>query len=308
MTFKLLGRFDVESPEWFDARQDRLGGSEVAAILGLSPYESRFSLWHRKKGLVGPQEMNREMDWGRRLEPVVFAKYAEGRAMVKGWHADPGGTYQSVERPYQVGSPDALAYDTASAWAEGKPSRVVEVKTSPMGDDWGRDGTDEIPVYYRCQALWYMDIFGAPETHFAVLISGCNYREYILPYDLSEAQILRDAAVAFLASLAADERPDIDGHSETYETVKRLHPQINGEKYDVPTDLAEWLVRSRLVVKAAEVEHAAARSTLADAMGDAKIAQVGKHKLADRRTKGDGHPYVQIASKLPTLEELRKPA
>ena len=50
----LIGTFSPGSEEWLAARADGLGGSEVAAVLGLSPFESRFSLWHRKAGRVGP--------------------------------------------------------------------------------------------------------------------------------------------------------------------------------------------------------------------------------------------------------------
>ena len=48
----VLGWFEPGTSDWHAARANGIGGSEIAAVLGLSPYESRFSLWHRKKGLL----------------------------------------------------------------------------------------------------------------------------------------------------------------------------------------------------------------------------------------------------------------
>ncbi len=297
--YQLLGRFEVESKEWYAARQNRLGGSEIAAVLGLSPYESRFSLWHRKKGRVGPQEMNPEMDWGRRLESVVLAKFAETEASPI--EVAPG-SYVSAERPYQVGNPDGLIVRPNYAL------EVVEVKTSPFGEGFGKAGTDQIPVYYRCQVLWYMDVFDARVAHVPVLISGCDYRVYRIERDDAEIQIMRDAAVEFIASLAANDRPSIDGHGETYTVIKELHPDINGEKVDVPGDIAADFVEAKQDLAAAEDEFNRARSTLADEMGDAHSAWCNGYKIADRRAKGEGKPYLQAVSskQLPNPATLRE--
>lgn len=297
--YKLLGRFEVESPEWYAARQNRLGGSEIAAVLGLSPYESRFSLWHRKKGLVGPQQMNPEMDWGRRLESAVLAKYAENHP----GRYSRGGAYVSAEREYQVSSPDMLLLDEVD---EGV-LKIIDGKTSPFGEGWGTPGTDQMPVYIRCQLLWYMDVFGVSVADIALLTSGCNYAEYTLRREDSEIQILRHAGVEFIASLNADERPDIDGHDQTYHVIKELHPEIDGSKVDLDPDLVEHFIESRKVLDVAESSFRLYRNLLAEQMGDAKAAYCNGFKIADRRVKGEGKPYIQSVSakQLPTLEQLR---
>jgi len=77
VTATVLGRWEPGSPEWHAARAHGVGGSEVAAIVGCSPFESRFSLWHRKAALVGPVDETPEMEWGRRLEPAIAAKFMD---------------------------------------------------------------------------------------------------------------------------------------------------------------------------------------------------------------------------------------
>lgn len=72
----VLGWFEPGTDEWHAARANGIGGSEIAAVLGLSPYESRFSLWHRKKGLIGPVEETEEMYWGKEHEPAICRRFA----------------------------------------------------------------------------------------------------------------------------------------------------------------------------------------------------------------------------------------
>ncbi|MFF7780347.1 hypothetical protein ACFZCG_38775 [Streptomyces tanashiensis] len=67
-----------------------------------------------------------------------------------------------------------------------------------------------------------LDVLGAQRCHVAVLIAGSEYREYVIDYDPVEAALLRDAGARFIHDLEHDVRPDIDGHSATYQTVRVL--------------------------------------------------------------------------------------
>ena len=92
------------SPEWHEQRRLALGGSEVAAVLGISPFESRFSLWHRKAGLAQPIQDSPEMEWGRRLESAILERcvvghHAPRRRSSRG--SDDGGGVDNVVRPVQ---------------------------------------------------------------------------------------------------------------------------------------------------------------------------------------------------------------
>ena len=103
----LLGWFEPGTPEWHAARANGIGGSEIAAVVGLSPHESRFSLWHRKKGLVGPVEENPQMRWGKKHEPTICAEFAE---LHPEWIVHISGTYAAAGRAWQIANPDRLLY------------------------------------------------------------------------------------------------------------------------------------------------------------------------------------------------------
>lgn len=294
---RLLGTWPVGSPEWHAARRHGLGGSEVAAAMGLSPWESPFSLWHRKRGEIGDIEDTPSMEWGRRLEDVVVAKFVEMHPELV---VARSGTWCHEDRPWQIATPDRLLYGAAAFLGRSTPVEVLEVKTAHDADGWGEDGTDEIPVYYRVQILWYLDTFDLPRAHVAVLIGGSDYREYVVDYDADEAKALRAAARLFLDSIAADDRPDIDAHGQTYQAIRELHPDID-ETVDVELsdEHAERYVRARAALKAAEADEQEARSIVADVMGDARRATWCDHTIARRQAKAGGMPYVVASRKLP---------
>lgn len=294
MTARLIGTFRPGSQEWHDARAEGVGGSEVGAILGLSPWESRFSLWHRKRGLIGPVEETPEMEWGTRLEPVILAKYRDEHP---DWShvADvtTQGTFVDSDRPWQVANPDLWGGD-----------RVVDAKFSMFGYGWGEPGTDEVPPHVRCQIVWYMDVLGVEVGYLAVLVGGCDYREYIVEYDPEEALFLRSQVALFLDEVANDVRPDVDAHTQTYQTIRELHPEIDGTDIDLDTDIAHRYVTARHELKAAQEREQFARSAVADSMGNAKRARWDDYTIATRQAKGGGTPFVVAGRQLPEPTEF----
>lgn len=277
----LLGRHEPNTPEWDGLRSRGLGGSEIAAVVGLSPWQSRFSLWHLKRGSIGKQEVNAGMRWGTLLEPVVCDYFASQRDMLDIQEA---GTYRHHEREWQLANPDRLLWDD-----EHGHVGILEVKTAHQYDahEWGH-GLEDIPPYYRCQVLWYLDVLELPVAHMAVLIGGSDYREYEIRYSVDEAEWLREQGAAFWQSVIDGETPDIDGSTATYEAVRKLHPEIDGETVEIDADLHEWFQTSKKAAEQASAEHLAAKATVLDAMGQAQYAEVDGQRVF-RRQKARGN-------------------
>jgi len=149
-----------------DIRAERrlgIGGSDVAAICGISQWKSPLDVW-REKVLDDAVTETEAMRWGRRLEPVVLAAYAE----------ETGATMLPVE-PMRDGifsaRPDALAELDGAV-------RVVEAKTTRHGDAWGTPGTDDVPDEYQAQGQWYLARLKLAVVDFPVLIAGSDFRVY----------------------------------------------------------------------------------------------------------------------------------
>lgn len=46
--------------EWLEERKKGIGGSDVACILGMSPYKSNVELWEEKVGIREAEDISRK--------------------------------------------------------------------------------------------------------------------------------------------------------------------------------------------------------------------------------------------------------
>jgi putative phage-type endonuclease len=74
-----MPKIDLEqgSREWKDFRQTKITATDVPVILGLSPYTTKYELFHRKLGLAPEQKETPAMVNGRRLEPIARDEFIE---------------------------------------------------------------------------------------------------------------------------------------------------------------------------------------------------------------------------------------
>jgi putative phage-type endonuclease len=279
----VLGWFEPGSDDWHAARANGIGGSEIAAVLGLSPYESRFSLWHRKKGLICPVEESEEMYWGKVHEPGICARFA---AEHPDTHLTASPTVAAVDRPWQIANPDRLI----CAPGTHIPHAILEAKTSRDAEGWGEQGTAQIPVHYRAQCLHYMDVIGVRRCHVAVLCAGSEYREYVVDYDETEAQLLRDAGARFMDDLARGVRPDIDGHSATYQAIREIPEGLDPIDIEITTELRDRFHAAQDAAWAAEDELTACKGELLDAIGTGQRAVCERARVATRTVR-NGSTY-----------------
>ncbi|MDH6224307.1 lambda-exonuclease family protein [Streptomyces sp. MJP52] len=296
MTGVHLGRLMPGTPEWDAARAGlTITATEIAAVLGLSPWMSRFTLWHKKAGLpTAPFEPSPQMEWGNRLEPDVAQKFAEEHPEYELHHA---GTWQHRDRTWQRATPDRLL-----ALVCGTPVSLLEIKTADKdtAHEWGPDGSDQIPVYYRCQVIWQQSTLGLTEqpAHLAVLIGGNDYREYLIPFDADDAQLMVDAAEEFLATVENGERPDIDDSTSTYQTI-RVQPEGRDDvEVEVPEEDAVRYELALEQARAAERELTGARSVLLDWIGHGRYATAFGRRIATRTVRdGKTHSLLPIRQK-----------
>lgn len=299
-----VGTFVHDSPEWHAARASGIGASEIAAVVNLSPYESPFSLWHRKAGLIGPPAVNDEMRWGHYLEPAIAKRYADGHSWLRVRRT---GTWRSRMRPWQLANPDRLVSGLVRL-EDGSEVRwrniPLEIKWSPNGDGWSRE-LEGIPVYYRCQLQWQMDVMGADFGILAALV-GSDYREYHIIYDPTDVELLRKAGQEFMDSLAAGEAPDIDDTGHTYQALRELHPDIDGSTVEIDAHLAGQFRGARAAVEEAKDREQHARNLMLAAMGTARYAEFDDETIARRQPSGGGRVALYEVPPPKTKETIKE--
>lgn len=310
----VLGWFEPGTPDWHAARACGIGGSEIAAVLGISPHESRFSLWHRKKGLIGPVEETPQMRWGKKHEPTICDEFAE---LHPEFVVSLSPTYGRGE---QIANPDRLLHEPCGCGLH-KPSccdpedcgpccekcptcpvlrtppvGIVEAKTAYDDEGWGEEGTDQIPVGYQAQCLWYLDVLGLTTCYVAVLIGLSDYREYVVTYDPAEAELMRDAAAEFQRSLTADERPAIDGHAATYQAIREIPDGMDDVDIEIPTALRDRFHSAQDTAWAAEDELTACKGELLDHIGTGRRAMCERERVATRTVR-NGATYQLLPAR-----------
>jgi len=155
-------------------RINGIGGSEAAAVLGLSRWQTPYQIWADKCGLSGGREVSPAMEWGTRLEPVVRQKYSDETGRSVQWPVgDEYGHMRSAEHPWMVGTLDGITAD----------GRGLEIKTARSSADWGPEGTDDVPNEYVIQCQHYMVVADLQVFDLAVLFGGSDFRIYEVPAD-----------------------------------------------------------------------------------------------------------------------------
>lgn len=281
----LLGDFEPNSPEWHALRERGIGASEIAAVVGLSPFESTFALWHRKKGnLPGPDPANPLFYWGHALEPLVAKRFAELHRE-EFPHVIEVGTYGHTERTWQIANLDRELWPLRKS----EQRSILEIKTTRYADNWGPHGSTDIPLHVRCQVMQQMDVMGYPFAYVAVLIGGNDYREYRIEFDESDAAALRSAGAEFWASVQGNEEPPVDASWATYEAVRVLHPDID-EDLDVEIDPALWIeyAQTKHVADQHAADHREAKSALLHAMGNARRGLIDGSPIVRRQAARGG--------------------
>ena len=73
----LLSTKDMPREDWLAERRKGIGGSDAAAIVGLSKWATPFTIYMDKLGLLPEKEETEAMRQGRDLEEYVACRFAE---------------------------------------------------------------------------------------------------------------------------------------------------------------------------------------------------------------------------------------
>jgi hypothetical protein len=155
--------------------------------------------------------------------------------------------------------------------------------------------------------MWAMHVTGATTTHVAVLLPFLEFREYVIEYDPAEGEFIERQCAMFMDTLARQVPPPLDGATSTYQTLRELHPEINGESVEIePAHAYNWL-KSRDLLEGAKLQEQRQRNLIVNAMGSAQKAVHNGWTLGSRISKSGGTPYFSPARSLPTPEQVLTP-
>ncbi|WP_218689076.1 YqaJ viral recombinase family protein [Psychrobacter sp. BF1] len=220
---------NLSREEWLKLRQSGIGGSDIAAIIGVSPYATSYDIYQSKVQPLSPGDMNEFAYWGTVLEDVVAKEFSK-RTGLKIQNVN--FLMRHPDKPWAIANIDrAIVNRDVSGnvrFKDGKltTDQIVEIKTAGeyVGKNWGNEESDEVPDQYQCQAQWYMGVTGVDTCHMAVLIGGNKYRQYKIDRHQDFIDYLFEAAESFwVNNVLAGVEPD----ATTLRNAKDKYPRHN---------------------------------------------------------------------------------
>lgn len=253
--------------KWLRARRAGVGGSDAAAIMGVSPFKSELALYVEKIAAGPPDDESSEVaDWGRVFEPLILREYSRraARRVVKGGHL-----LRSKRVPHHLVTLDGVQLTRPPEWARGPG--VAEVKTTGYGQRYD----DDLPVEVQVQIQWELFVSQAawatciwlpfPERRMAWID--------VAPHPAFQ-EVLAERVDRFWGRVQALLPPDPDGSESSELALRALYPEDNDEVIRIlhATRIADEYERNKAAIELLTTRNQLIKNTLAATIRNAKYA------------------------------------
>lgn len=194
----LVGTEDLPREQWLEYRHKGIGGSDAAAVLGISPFRTGRDLYYDKLNIVTADDAENwvQLEVGTLLEPLVAKIFAHKTG------------YKIYRRPFMFQHPlypwMLADLDYMVELPDGT-SAILEIKTTNYNakDNWWYNGEEIVPIYYESQGRHYMAVMNIDRVYFCCLYGNSE----------DEAMIRRiDRDMAYEEELIALERDFWENH------------------------------------------------------------------------------------------------
>jgi putative phage-type endonuclease len=250
-----------------EERRRGIGGSDAAAVMGLSPWASPLSLWVDKTRDVGGDEQSEAMEWGTALEHVIARRGAARHGLRIG---PCPGILAHPDRMWQRVTVDRYALNR-----QRNPYGLVEVKnvTGWKDADWADDGPP--PTHVVLQVQHGLDVTGFDVGFLLALVGGNRLRYWEIPRDDELIEGLREQEAAFWRLVTDGVPPAAIGHDADFDALALLHPDATEEAVTVDAATARRLdqrAELKRLIADMDAEVKAIDAQVLQAVGDARTA------------------------------------
>lgn len=208
----------LDRERWLDVRRQGVGGSDVAAVLGMDKYRGPLEVYLDKVGELPdrprPPELDEAAFWGNTLEPIVADVFARR----SGLRVRTGpGTLAHVERPWMLANLDRVVVEPGRRTA----SSLLEIKTRSAFqlDEW----SDGVPDGPALQTHWYLAVTGYRHAHVAALVGGNRLVVHRVERDEALIEHLVQLVGDFWRYVQDRTPPPVDGSAATAELLAHLY-------------------------------------------------------------------------------------
>lgn len=258
-------------------RSKYLGGSDIGAILGLSPFRTPLQVWQEKTGKETAQHDSLPLRFGSFAEEFVASEYSRSTGFALRHDES---LFIHPKYPFMCAHLDRLVFGMG---LDHPPTKILECKTAnPFArSDWGQVGTDEVPLSYLAQCAWYQAVTGIADTDLAVLFGNSEFRIYEIQRDLALEELVIAQAIHFWnAYVLADIPPPPQSEADLQALYRSSNPQKSIEASVEIVHMAEKIRALNTTIEKYETQVSSLKQSIMQCMGEAEVLTFQDHVIA----------------------------
>ena len=229
-------------------RPDFIGGSDMAALLGISKWTTPLQVFHEKtrSPLFVKQEKSVFQRGKRWEEPALLMlldllEEQDGeRPAVTGRNF----RYFDIEFPFLSCEVDFEMLHL------GEPFNG-EIKTVNIfsSNEWGEKGDEQVPAYYLAQSQWGMGITGSKQQMLGALFGADSILPFMIERDDETIAAMRQVAIDFWNDHVLK---DIPPPPTTLDDMDMVLRGLRGRPVELPAEMADKLQEIKSIRQSAK--------------------------------------------------------
>lgn len=279
-------------------RSKGLGGSDAPTILGVNPFKTAYDLYLELTGKVNPPDLsdNPRIKIGNAIEGCI-ADLTSDRLKTK--LVRPTATFVA-KNGFMRANVDFMLEKAQ------KGAKILEAKSTGLSDNWGEDGSEDMPDSVRIQ-LHHQFICAESDYGYAGAIFGSwglGFGLYLCPRSAQLCEIIEQAEDVFwhkhvLADIPPEESlPSID-------LIKKINI-VTGKTVTIDLGIVNAFDAARAELKAATERKEEAEKILRASLGDAEVATAGDWLITNKIQNRDAELEPRKAYSFNRLD-VKKP-
>ena len=279
------------SPEW----RLRITSSKVPTILGASPYSTPAEVWAQMRGDIEPRQIAKELQIRGETDEVKAVRYL-WEVLHPSWTKEADGhLWLNDDHPWAAANTDSHGVDE---WGRRIIVEAKSVGRNSKLDEWGQEGTDQVPFQHWLQVLFQMWLTGIDRTHVVRVGPYTDeVRVYVVDYSKQHGEALADKLHAFYLTLTDDDACPEPSSPADRAVFSRIYTRIDDpdDEWEVAPTLRERFEKAHPEAKRWADELNLVKAELLAAMGNARYATVDGVRFARRQKSGPGmalYPHI----------------
>lgn len=275
-------------------RSKFLGGSDAAAVMGLSPWATPVELWQQKTGRKPKEEPDAaakaRFERGHKLEPficeMVIAKLRDQGIEVEllarnARYVDPEHDFLSCEIDFELRLTGQVQIGNTIHDLHGEHINCdAKSVTGFARKKWGQEDTEDVPIEYAAQFMHGLMVTGRRYCLVAALRSFDDVDLFWTVRDDETIAAMRPKLVSFWVDhVLTDVPPD----PLVFDDIKALFPSDDGTAVDASQEIADKVARLRQVkaeIKGLEETEQALTFDIAEWISPHAILKFGGQEIA----------------------------